>query len=185
MVDINGGVPSQYTRQAFYDNDRMAGSVAVWTQSQTAAKGGADALALNDAKASAGNTVAPTFSFGELLDIVNPLQHIPVINKYYRNMTGDDISPVAKIIGGGLYGGAIGGVASIVNAAIQEHSSGHNTADALASAFKGEDASRYRLYDEERTAGLHPDNEKREPDKARVKLAEDEATSKSPYHFNT
>src|SRR5215470_6180450 len=29
------------------------------------------------------------FGFGDLVDIVNPLQHIPVVATIYRNMTGD------------------------------------------------------------------------------------------------
>ncbi|MEP4884867.1 MAG: hypothetical protein ABJ215_00715, partial [Alphaproteobacteria bacterium] len=39
--------------------------------------------------------------FSTLLDIVNPLQHIPLVSSLYREITGDEISPSARIVGGG------------------------------------------------------------------------------------
>jgi hypothetical protein len=54
-------------------------------------------------------------SFGDLLDVINPLQHIPVISTIYRRITGDTMSPAAEIAGGALYGGIIGTVASIAD----------------------------------------------------------------------
>ncbi len=30
------------------------------------------------------------FTFADVLDVVNPLQHLPVVSKYYREQTGDD-----------------------------------------------------------------------------------------------
>jgi len=32
-------------------------------------------------------------SFDDLVDTLNPLQHIPVVGEAYRGMTGDGISP--------------------------------------------------------------------------------------------
>ncbi len=52
--------------------------------------------------------------FGDLIDIVNPLQHIPVVNNVYQNITGDTINPVMKIAGGALYGGPIGALFALV-----------------------------------------------------------------------
>jgi hypothetical protein len=43
-----------------------------------------------------------------LLDIINPLQHIPLVSNLYREITGDQISSSARILGGGLFGGPIG-----------------------------------------------------------------------------
>lgn len=57
-------------------------------------------------------------SFGDLVDTLNPLQHIPVVSEIYRGLTGDDISPAARVAGGGLYGGPIGLFASIIGLAI-------------------------------------------------------------------
>ncbi len=49
-----------------------------------------------------------SFSFKDLLDIVNPLQHLPVIGSIYRYLTGDEPSGGARIVGDALYGGPIG-----------------------------------------------------------------------------
>jgi hypothetical protein len=54
-------------------------------------------------------------SFGDLLDIINPLQHIPIVSTIYRKLTGDTMSPTAEIFGGALYGGIIGAAASIAD----------------------------------------------------------------------
>ncbi|HEX5500882.1 MAG TPA: hypothetical protein VFX03_16715 [Thermomicrobiales bacterium] len=48
------------------------------------------------------------FSFATLLDIVNPLQHIPVVSTVYQKLTGDVASPGADLVGGALFGGPIG-----------------------------------------------------------------------------
>lgn len=52
-------------------------------------------------------------SFSDALDVINPLQHIPVVSSIYRAFTGDTISTPAKILGGTLFGGPIGFVASL------------------------------------------------------------------------
>jgi hypothetical protein len=53
--------------------------------------------------------------FGDLLDVVNPLQHIPIIGTIYRHITGDTMCAAAEIAGGALYGGVIGTIASIAD----------------------------------------------------------------------
>ena len=60
------------------------------------------------------------FSFGALIDIINPLQHIPVVGTVYRAITGDNIGPAARIAGGSLFGGVIGLVASSIDAVVKE-----------------------------------------------------------------
>ena len=60
------------------------------------------------------------FGFADFLDIINPLQHIPVISNLYREFTGDEIGPAARVLGGGLFGGAIGLAASMVNMVLEE-----------------------------------------------------------------
>ena len=59
-------------------------------------------------------------SFGDFLDIINPLQHIPLVNTVYREVTGDTIKPSSKVIGGILFGGPLGGMASIANAVVEQ-----------------------------------------------------------------
>ncbi|MDB5477673.1 MAG: hypothetical protein JWM96_168 [Alphaproteobacteria bacterium] len=69
--------------------------------------------------ASAPKTAGKTdkgFSFWDLVDIVNPLQHIPVVNNIYRNITGDEIGMVARIAGGALFGGVAGAAFGAANA---------------------------------------------------------------------
>jgi len=55
------------------------------------------------------------FSFGDFLDIINPLQHIPLVGNLYREITGDEISPHARILGDTLFGGPSGFLASVAN----------------------------------------------------------------------
>ena len=62
----------------------------------------------------------PGFSFHDLLSIINPLQHLPVIGTLYRAVTGDTIGTPEKIAGDTLYGGLWGAVASIADAAFEE-----------------------------------------------------------------
>ena len=49
-----------------------------------------------------------SFGFRDLLDIVNPLQHLPIISSIYRWLTGDRPGEAAEIAGDALYGGPIG-----------------------------------------------------------------------------
>ena len=60
------------------------------------------------------------FSFDDLLDIINPLQHLPVVGTLYRSVAGDDLSPGSRILGGILFGGAYGLAASLANAVIED-----------------------------------------------------------------
>jgi hypothetical protein len=59
-------------------------------------------------------------SFWDVLDVINPLQHIPVINTLYQELTGDKIGVGARLAGGTLFGGAIGLIASAVGCMIEE-----------------------------------------------------------------
>jgi hypothetical protein len=61
------------------------------------------------------------FSFIKtVLDIINPLQHIPVINTIYRQVTGDEISPIARLAGDTLYGGPVGAAVALADIAIEK-----------------------------------------------------------------
>jgi hypothetical protein len=58
-------------------------------------------------------------SFKDVLDAVNPLQHIPVVSTIYRAVTGSHISAASEVAGDTLYGvllpgGAVAGLASSV-----------------------------------------------------------------------
>ena len=60
------------------------------------------------------------FGFADLVDIVNPLHHVPVLGSAYREMTGDEIHPASRLIGGAVFGGAVGAVGGLVNMAVTE-----------------------------------------------------------------
>lgn len=57
-------------------------------------------------------------SFGDLVDTLNPLQHLPLIGSAYRALTGDTMSAPAKVTGAAIYGGPAGAVASVMGEAI-------------------------------------------------------------------
>ncbi|MGD0143082.1 MAG: hypothetical protein ABSC92_07990 [Rhizomicrobium sp.] len=56
----------------------------------------------------------------DVLEIINPLQHIPIVSTIYRELTGDKINPIERIAGDTLYGGAIGFVSSIANLVFEQ-----------------------------------------------------------------
>ena len=92
---------SVYGHQPDQDQ-RIDGTVPVWAE--TTPQGG--------------RAVASThkpFGFHDLLNMVNPLQHIPLVQNAYRALSGDAIEPESQAMGDTLYGGPIGGAMSIVN----------------------------------------------------------------------
>lgn len=60
------------------------------------------------------------FKFSDFLDIINPLQHIPIVSTIYRAITGDQIEAGSRMAGGALFGGPIGLAASVVSAMVNE-----------------------------------------------------------------
>lgn len=57
--------------------------------------------------------------FGDLLDVINPLQHLPVVGTIYRALTGDTMSEPARLAGGALYGGPLGLVGALANMVVE------------------------------------------------------------------
>ncbi|MCZ6590982.1 MAG: hypothetical protein O7B98_07575, partial [Alphaproteobacteria bacterium] len=58
--------------------------------------------------------------FENLLDIINPLQHIPVVSTIYRAITGDQIAAPARLIGGALFGGPLGFASASANLLLED-----------------------------------------------------------------
>ncbi len=81
----------------------------------------------NDAQ----NQSSESFQFSDVVDIVNPLQHLPVVSMIYRGITGDKLHPMSQIIGGALYGGPIGAVTGTANAISQMQTGKDLSAHAL------------------------------------------------------
>lgn len=57
-------------------------------------------------------------TFGDVFDLINPLQHIPLLGGLYRKLTGDTIDPAMRIAGGALFGGPIGAAVATVAVAV-------------------------------------------------------------------
>jgi hypothetical protein len=70
--------------------------------------------------------------FENLLDIINPLQHIPIVSTIYRAITGDEIAAPARLIGGALFGGPVGFASSAANLIFEEASGDDLAGHALA-----------------------------------------------------
>lgn len=129
-------------------SDRMAGSVPAWVRPSSAQEETLSALGAasnprfsdelkNTLSYRAPDQIAPgnindePFGFGDLVDIVNPLQHIPLVNHLYRKLTGDQIRPSSSIIGGAVFGGVAGAAGSLANVIIKEESGRDMTEHAL------------------------------------------------------
>lgn len=54
-------------------------------------------------------------SFRDMLDIINPLEHIPVVSSLFDDATGHAPSVAARLAGGALFGGPIGFAVALVN----------------------------------------------------------------------
>jgi len=59
------------------------------------------------------------FSFHNLLDIINPLEHLPIIGTIYRAITHTHIGIPERIAGDALYGGLWGAVSGVADAAFE------------------------------------------------------------------
>ena len=129
-------------------SDRMGGSVPAWLPPSSAQEAtlstlsragrhdereaSENALSYRDGNAGAPRNInEEPFGFGDLVDIINPLQHIPLVGSLYRHITGDQIRPSSAIVGGALFGGALGAAGSLANVIIKEESGRDLTEHAL------------------------------------------------------
>jgi len=80
-------------------------------------------------------------TFGDFLDVINPLQHIPIVSTIYRALTGDEISTGARLAGGTIYGGPLGLIGAVVNEAVQDATGRDVGETALATMGFGGDGS--------------------------------------------
>ncbi len=81
-------------------------------------------------------TDGDTASFKDLLAIINPLQHIPVVGTIYRAVTGDEIAAMPSIIGGAIFGGPVGLVLSLADNAIKGET-GKNVGETVVAGLFG------------------------------------------------
>jgi hypothetical protein len=90
------------------------------------------------------------FSFGALLDIVNPLQHIPVVSTIYRAVTGDTIGPAPRMMGGAIFGGVVGLIASAADAAVEAITGKDTGSHVMAMLPEPDPVSQWASHDEKR-----------------------------------
>jgi len=77
-----------------------------------------------------------SFSFRDILDAINPLQHIPVISTIYRKLTGDNMGYASRIAGDTLFSGVFG---SFISGAISA------IANVFVDAFTGKDIGEHMI----------------------------------------
>ncbi len=63
------------------------------------------------------DVASTSMGFDDFIDMINPLEHIPVVSSIYRAITGETINPVSRIAGDTLYGSILG-IASVGIAAV-------------------------------------------------------------------
>jgi hypothetical protein len=61
-------------------------------------------------------------SFRDLLQALNPLNHIPGVRDVYRRIAGSPIGAAVRIAGGALMGGPIGAALAVVTTPVRAHS---------------------------------------------------------------
>lgn len=110
MMTIAPGNPAALDPTARTDSTQSS-----WIRPRTTPDG--DIMPGEDAAAD-GNELG----FGDLLDAINPLQHLPVIGTIYRALTGDTISEAARMAGGALYGGPFGVIGALANVVVERES---------------------------------------------------------------
>lgn len=76
------------------------------------------------------------YGFADMLDIINPLQHIPLVNQLYREVTGDTIKSSSKIVGGVIFTGPLGLVGPLVDL-IAEQETGESVSGYMSEALFG------------------------------------------------
>lgn len=142
-------------------SERMGGSVPRWAAPETPVERIQDNLttasalsdpnshqpqdfksALSYAGDASTSDVAPAynpeeFTAGDLVDMVNPLHHIPVVGGLYRDLTGDEIKPISQIVGGAVFGGPIGAASGVVNVALEAETGEDMTGHAINAVFGG------------------------------------------------
>ena len=80
-------------------------------------------------------------TFADVVDIVNPLQHLPVISGIYRSLTGDEMSDGARLAGDALYGGPVGLGVGLANTIVEDATGKDIGGTAMAALFGSEDTA--------------------------------------------
>lgn len=135
VADFAHGVKTPFFAMVNHTNDGARSKLASEATSTVSTdKTGAAQTAQTDS----GNSF-----WDDLLDVANPLQHLPVVGTVYRAVTGDKIGAVEKVAGDALYGGPVGLASSLADVAF-EKITGKDFGDTVMGFFglgKGDDAT--------------------------------------------
>ena len=123
----SGALPAKHSPAQL--PDLKLGQGAALNDGRESADGGKDFKAFGD----------DGFTFWDLVDVVNPLQHIPVVSTLYREMTDDTLDPAPRVMGGTLFMGPIGLVASVANVMV-EHNTGKDMGSHVMAYFRDDAA---------------------------------------------
>lgn len=75
------------------------------------------------------------FGFGDLIDMVNPLHHVPVVGHVYRELTGDEIKPMSRILGGAVFSGPVGVATALIDTVVTHETGQDMAGNAMNLAF--------------------------------------------------
>jgi hypothetical protein len=93
---------------AGYRNMRTALAAESYNRTEGATKGAAQVASRASAPPQGRDGEKQGMSFWDALDVINPFQHIPVVNKIYQAVTGDTIKAPARLAGAALFFGPVG-----------------------------------------------------------------------------
>lgn len=79
-------------------------------------------------------------TFDDVIDIINPLQHLPLIGMVYRELSGDEIKPAMQIAGGIAYGGPTGFLGAVGHV-LFEAIFGDDISGTITGLFDGDEAA--------------------------------------------
>lgn len=129
--------PTRAERLARFEKPRVGVPIAPFTPQP-------DALSLADTQnkpwlvspASGRDPAREGPTLADAVDIINPLQHIPLVGQVYRGITGDEISGPARFIGGTIYGGPLGAALAMADVALKDKT-GHSFSEAVVARMEG------------------------------------------------
>ena len=85
-----------------------------------------------------------SFGFHDVIDTLNPLQHIPVVSTVYRWLTGDNPGNVAEVVGDGIYVGPVGIGVGFMSIALKEET-GKGPGEMAMAMIAGPDTSESKV----------------------------------------
>jgi len=76
--------------------------------------------------------------FRDILDGINPLNHIPIVSEMLESETGHKVSTASKLIGGALLGGPVGLFAAVIDS-VFEQATGKSAVGTMIAALSGDE----------------------------------------------